>query len=81
MLHLTAEEVQKQLSNIKIGKAVPQSSAPVSVWRSCSEEAMGTIAEMLSMDAAQEVLPENLTSSQIAWLPKPGISLKNFDDQ
>ena len=65
-------KVQEQFNSIRIGKAAPSSSAPVSVWRSCSSEAMETIAEMLSMDTAQESLPENLTSSQIAWLPKPG---------
>ena len=45
------------------------SSAPVSVWRSCFRE---KIAELLSIDSTQETLPENLTCSQIAWLPKPG---------
>ena len=45
------------------------SSAPVSVWMSCFRE---KIAELLSIDSMQETLPENLTCSQIAWLPQPG---------
>ena len=69
---ITSDDVQEQLSGIKIGKAVPATSAPVLVWRSCSQEAMEQIDNLLTIHTAQEMLPEDLTCSQIAWLPKPG---------
>ena len=71
-LSLTADDVLEQLSSIKIGKAVPHESAPISAWRSCSREAMQRIAEIMEEDTGRELLPTDLTSSQIAWLPKPG---------
>ena len=33
---------------------------------------MQRIAEILEEDTSKELLPTDLTSSQIAWLPKPG---------
>ena len=71
-LSLTADDMLEQLSCIKIGKAVPFESAPISAWRSCSRGARQRIAEIMEEDAAKELLPTDLTSSQIAWLPKPG---------
>ena len=71
-INLTADDVLEQLSSIKIGKAVPFQSAPISAWRSCSREAMQRIAEIMEEDTGKELLPTDLTSSQIAWLPKPG---------
>ena len=71
-INSTADDVLEQLSSIKIGKAVAVHSAPISAWRSCSQNAMHRIAEIMEQDTSKEMLPTDLTSSQIAWLPKPG---------
>ena len=46
-ISITAEDVQEQLASIKIGKAVPMDSAPISAWRSCSQNAMSRAAGIL----------------------------------
>ena len=45
-INFTADDVLEQLSSIKIGKAVPVHSAPISAWRSCSQNAMHRIAKL-----------------------------------
>ena len=71
-ISFTADDVLEQLSSSKIGKAVPVHSAPISAWRGCSQDATQRIAEIMEEDTSKEMLPSDLTSSQIAWLPKPG---------
>ena len=64
--------IAKQLSTLKIGKAVPPLSAPTAVWTCCAEIIAPTLAQYIDQSLPlQSSMPSGWTDAHLALLPKP----------
>ena len=70
-LLMTAATWTKYLGQTKIGKAVPQGSAPAAAWKVCSDM-LGPYLENISLAVEEAgVLPSEWCSPELIWLTKP----------
>ena len=68
---MTAATWTKYLRQTRIGKAVPQGSAPAAAWKVCSD-ILGPYLANISLAVEEEgVLPSEWCSPELIWLTKP----------
>ena len=67
----TASSVQKHVSSIPLGKAVPRQAAPVAAWRSLDEQAAAKVADKLAEATSRANLDTHLKDPYVTWIPKP----------
>ena len=64
--------IEKQLSSLKIGKAVPPLSAPTAAWKCSADEIAPKLAQYISRTLPmQSSMPSGWTDAHLALLPKP----------